>query len=248
MNNAMKRIGAMLLIMVLLFSLSACTPGVVNTSLEKEIEPSGVKTITLSSKTTAKEDKAEPVVYIYHTHAFETYYGGESVVDIGKALTDCLSETYGITVIHDTSDYSKESKPKAYDAAYKGLQTALENNPEITHFLDIHRDAGHAQSTRINGKIIAPVSFAVGKGVEYKNNEKPNYEKNYAFAKLLYEKMAERSVSLVTPISEKDGRYNQHMPGTCALINVGYSENEFAEAKAAIPYLAEAIANAIKVQ
>jgi stage II sporulation protein P len=247
MSNTIKRIGAMLLLMVFLFSLTACGGGDITTSHEEEANSFVVLKTSVKSGTSETQEP-EPVLYIYHTHSLETYYDGTSVIKVGKALADCLSETYGIKVIHDTTKYGEESAALAYEDSLKGLQSALKSNPEITHFLDIHRDAGRATYVRINGKKIAPVSLVIGKGTEYSGKEKPNFEQNQAFAMAIYEKLAAQSTELVYPLIEKDQRYNQHLPGTCTLINIGFDQNDFEDVAPVIPYLAEAIASALGIK
>lgn len=247
MANAIKRIGTMLLLMVFLLSLSACGEGNINASDEKEAKSLVVlKAAAQSSPTETPEQK--PVLYIYHTHSFETYADGKSIIEIGKVLADYISETYGIKVIHDTTKYGELSPAHAYEDSLKGLESALKSNPEITHFLDIHRDAGtEKRVVKIDGKDIAPVHLAVGKGTEYSGKEKPNYEQTLAFAKKLYEQLVAQSDDLVS-LDERDGRYNQHLPGICALIDIGRNKNNFEEAAGVVPYLAQAIVECISDQ
>lgn len=245
MPNAIKRIGTTLLLLVFFFSLSACSKSNIITTDEK----SGASVVLLKSvpqSATPEPQEPKPVLYIYHTHSFETYADGTSVIDIGKALADCLSETYGIKVIHDTTKYGEQSAAQAYDDSLKGLQAALKSNPDITCFLDVHRDAGRATYVRIDGKKIAPISFVIGKGTKYSGKEKPDFEQNRAFAMAIFEELAAKSTDFVYPLIEKDGRYNQHLPGTCLLINIGFDQNDYEEVAPAVPYLAEAIALAIQ--
>jgi stage II sporulation protein P len=219
-----KKFLSMLLIAVLLFCGTAY---------------GATKTVT----PTAEPQKPKPVIYIYHTHAHETYADGTSVIEVGKALAAYLTETYGIEVIHDTTNYSEKSLAKAYETALKDVQAALKENPQITCFLDIHRDVGTNKLIHeIGDEEMAPVTFVVGRGEAFSGGGKPSFERNYAFALAVYEKLTARSMGLALPLIEKDGRYNQHLPGLCALIELGLNKNTYKEAANTVPYLAEAIA------
>lgn len=237
MARIAKRLGRISLIIAFLLSLSACAGGNVAAAGEK-----GAQAYTMlktSVRTGAQE--LTPVLYVYHTHSFETYAGGESIIEIGKLLADYISETYGVKVIHDTAKYGEQAASRAYADSLKGLEAALKSNPEITHFLDIHRDAGlDKRIVKMDGKELAPVNLIVGKGTQLPADEKPNYAQNHAFALAVQEELAAKSPDLAALI-EKDGRYNQHLPGICMLVDIGLNTNSLEEAARVIPYLAEAI-------
>ena len=84
--------------------------------------------------------------------------------------------------------------------------------------------------------------LVVGKGEKYA--DKPYYDSNVRFAQRITEHLNSIDPKLCRPIREKTGRYNQHVAPNCILVEAGHNANTLAQAKAAMPYLAESIAYA----
>ena len=69
-----------------------------------------------------------------------------------------------------------------------------------------------------------------------------DWQRNYALAKAVTERLRLVDPKLALDIRLKVGRYNQHVSPYCLLVEVGHNANTFDDAKNSIPYLADAIA------
>ncbi len=208
-----------------------------------------------------------PVVLIYHTHAEEAYrqtrrYAYEetgegtyktldktrSVVALGELLKAEL-ERRGFTVIHDDTDV----EPPELLSAYSRSLEVMEKYPEALIYIDLHRNTANVKMKRddvveIDGKRIARMFFVVGTSVgtyegEYDTHH--DWQKNYALAKAITERLRAVDGGLALDIRLKVGRYNQHVSPYCLLVEVGHNANTFEDAENAIPYLAQAIAETL---
>ena len=168
-----------------------------------------------------------PQILIYHTHTREAYnqtdvdvYSeiGEwqtleqshSVVAVGEVLKAEL-ESYGFTVLHDTTDHVPPKQNTAYS---RSLQTMLEYQqqyPSLKVFIDLHRDAygdieaGSQDFVTIDGKECARMMFVVGTGENYEGDEKPNYETNYKLAQAVTNELEDICEGFMRPIRVKPG-------------------------------------------
>jgi len=217
----------------------------------------------------------EPRILIYHTHTTEAYLPtsgaayqetsewrtadqSNNIVAVGDELARILTEEYGISVIHDTTNHEPPKLGTSYERSLETMEYYKEKYPSITLFIDIHRDAYELSSGSslsdyaavndvavVDGKSCARIMFVVGTG-EGKTGQgfsvKPDYKTNYAIALELTNYLNAINSSLTRPIRVKTGRYNQHV-GDCMLVEVGHNANTLEEAKNAIPYLAAAIAS-----
>ena len=224
-------------------------------------------TITFTAKTlpavnALRSDK--PTILIYHTHTDEAYTQTETeryrdlgqwrtndnsrnMVAVGETLKEILERDYGFTVIHDTTDHEPPKLATAYERSLITMERYHEAYPSIVLFIDLHRDAystDHAPCDYItvSGKETARLMLVVGKGEKY--DDKPYYASNMALAERITEHLKSIDDKLSRPIREKTGRYNQHVAPNCILVEVGHNANTLAQAKAAMPYLAESIAYA----
>lgn len=197
-----------------------------------------------------------PQILIYHTHSQETYadYGPEhmeaTVVENGRYLAELL-RMRGWNVIHDTSEYDiqggKLDRNKAYNYALEGITKILEEHPSIEVVLDLHRD-GVPEQTRlvaqVNGKPTAKLMFFQGMSrtpegeISYLPN--PYLKENLAFGFQL-QMEAERFSGATRKIYLKGLRYNLHLRGRSALVEVGAQNNTLQEAKNAMEVLAEVL-------
>lgn len=210
----------------------------------------------LGTDLTLKQDPSVPQILIYHTHSQETYadYGpgnlGANVVENGRYLAELL-RAKGWNVIHDTSTYDiqggKLDRNKAYNYALEGITKILEEHPTIEVVLDLHRD-GVGESThlvsQVNGKPTAQIMFFGGLSrtpdgpISYLPN--PNLEENLAFGFQL-QVAAEDYPGFTRKIYLKGLRYNLHLKGRSALVEVGAQTNTSQEARNAMEVLAEVL-------
>jgi len=205
---------------------------------------------------------ADPTILIYHTHTTEAYTQTQSetyrengkwrtkdntrnMIAVGETLKEILERDYGFTVIHDTTDHEPPKLATAYDRSLLTMERYHREYPSIVLFIDLHRDAYAADNAPcdylvINGVETARLMLVVGKGEKYA--DKPYYESNIAFAERITAHLNGISPKLCRPVRVKTGRYNQHVAPNCILVEVGHNANTLAQAKAAMPYLAESIA------
>ena len=204
----------------------------------------------------------QPTILIYHTHTTEAYTQTETetyressrwrtfdetknVVAVGEELKKILEVQYGFHVIHDTTDHEPPKLATAYERSLVTMEKYHREYPSIVLFIDLHRDAYDTTNApcdflTVNGVETAKLMLVVGKGEKY--TEKPYYASNIAFAKRITDHLNSIAPKLCRPVREKTGRYNQHVAPNCILVEVGHNANTLSQAKAAMPYLAEAIA------
>ncbi|MBP3941205.1 MAG: stage II sporulation protein P [Christensenellaceae bacterium] len=209
---------------------------------------------------TITEEKLLPQVLIYHTHTTEAFRmtaeseyketsewrtndENFSVVALGKLLTEEM-EKHGFAVTHDRTDHEPPKLSSSYERSLLTMEKRSEENPELSLFIDLHRDAANIETAQddfvmIDGKECARIMFVVGKGEKYE--DKPDFAKNYALAQAICEELEKICPGFTRPIREKTGRYNQHAGELCLLVEVGHNANTLQQAKNTIPYLAEAI-------
>lgn len=204
----------------------------------------------------------KPLVLIYHTHTTEAYKQTEgcryqeiasgkttefdkTVVAVGEQLKQELEKGYGIRTLHDTTYYDT-SYFNAYTRSGKGVSEILLNNPSVKVVIDLHRDAPpkgvslrDRYLVKLNGKDVARIRIVVGNG---RNLPNPNWQENKAFAEKLAASLEKAAPGLLYDIQIKNDRYNQHLSPQAVLLEIGSSDNTLEEAKAAMPYLAKALA------
>ena len=238
--------------------------------IEKDVD-SSIKFEILSAPDIGEIDLkgTEPRILIYHTHATEAYTPTDkckykestrwrtndetrSVIAVGEELARILRETYGIAVLHDTTNHEPPKLSSAYSRSVKTMEKYRDEHPSITMYIDLHRDAYNTAGDKvntdycvINGERVARLMFVVGTGRGATGagfGEMPDFAANYALAKRMTELLAEYDEKLVRKIRVKNGRYNQHISNKCLLVEVGHNANTLEEALAAMKYLAAAIA------
>lgn len=207
-------------------------------------------------------------VLIYHTHTYEAYepsVEGEykpterwrtadpsyNMVRVGAELARLLTEEYGMIVVHDDTAFEPPTLNTAYQRSLEAIENYMARGETFDLYLDIHRDAYAASRTGENavsagGESVAQVMFLVGKGTGTHLGQafaqKPDWEENLARAERITEAMENALPGICRPVSTKSSRYNQHISGGALLIEIGNNMNSLAEALAATPYLARAIA------
>ena len=209
-----------------------------------------------------------PRVLIYHTHTWEAYTqvdearyeetekwrtsdNGANVVAVGAALANSL-RALGCTVVHDSTAFEPPNLNTAYQRSLAMLERRAADGESYDLYLDIHRDAISSQSTikrtvNIGGENVARFMVLVGKGTGSGFDVKPDWEANYAIAESITESLNTQCESLARDIKVKTGRFNQHIAPHCVLIECGNNENTLQEVLAGVPYLAQAIVDAMAV-
>lgn len=220
-------------------------------------------------KTDSNKGKKQPaqttgekqVVFIYHSHSWESYLpllnltndpdsnkATSSVTNIsmfGDRLREQLANE-GIGARNDTTDVGKKliSKGLNSNSSYKMsreiVQEAMATNTELQYFLDLHRDSARKNVTTktIGNQSYARLAFVIGKGNK-------NYEKNLQLATALHESIHKKYPGVSRGVIQKgfqtgDGIYNQDLSGEAILVEVGGVDNTTEELNRAIDVLAEA--------
>ena len=209
-----------------------------------------------------------PRVLIYHTHTWEAYTqvddaryeetekwrtrdNSANVVAVGAALANSL-RALGCTVVHDSTAFEPPNLDTAYQRSLAMLEQRTADGEGYDLYIDVHRDAISSQSTikrtvKIGGVDVARFMVLVGKGTGSGFDVKPDWEANYAIAEGITESLNTQCDSLARDIKVKTGRFNQHIAPQCVLIECGNNENTLQEVLAGVPYLAQAIVDALAV-
>ncbi|EGL82305.1 stage II sporulation protein P [Caldalkalibacillus thermarum TA2.A1] len=200
------------------------------------------------------------VVFIYHTHNRESwmphvpsastpdeaFHPEINITKVGLRLGEEL-ERRGIGVQVDTTDIgqllSEAGLPYNYSYAKSRhiVETAIQENEDITFMFDLHRDAVSRESTtfEMDGKTYARPFFVIGK-------RNPNYQKNVRFAEELNRLLEERYPGLSRGIMARNrgnAEYNQSISEHNLLIEIGGVENTLEESYRTAEILAEVIAD-----
>ncbi|MCH5287296.1 MAG: stage II sporulation protein P [Christensenellaceae bacterium] len=217
---------------------------------------------------TAPSDGDGPRVLIYHTHTWEAYTqvdgaryeetekwrtadNNANVVAVGAALASSL-RALGCTVVQDDTAFEPPNLDSAYQRSLTMLERRTEAGESYDLYIDLHRDAISSQSTikrtvDIGGVNVARFMVLVGKGTGSGFDVKPDWEANYAIAELITESLNGQCDSLARDIKVKTGRFNQHIAPQCVLIECGNNENTLQEVLDGVPYLAQAVMDALRV-
>lgn len=199
---------------------------------------------------------SEPIVFIYHTHATESYMP-ESVGNfhslkrkftvraVGDQLTSYLTNK-GYNVMHNDMVHDYPSYQQSYIRAADTLETNLDKNPSLKIIFDIHRDAAPNNSSArensyvtINGEKVAKYSIVVGA-----KNE--NVEKLLTFAEYIKARSDELYPGLAKKTITKPYRFNQFNSDYYALIEIGNTANNIDEAMRTTKYVAKVLDQVIK--
>ena len=209
-----------------------------------------------------------PSVLIYHTHTWEAYTqvdearyvetekwrtsdNAANVVAVGAALASSL-RALGCAVEHDTTAFEPPNLDTAYQRSLEMLEKRAAAGERYDLYIDLHRDAISSQSTikrtvNIGGVDVARFMVLVGKGTGSGFDIKPDWEANYAIAELITESLNGQCETLARDIKVKTGRFNQHIAPQCVLIECGNNENTLEQVMAGVPYLAQAVMDALSV-
>lgn len=208
----------------------------------------------------------EPAVLIVHTHGSEAYtpagddlytesdpYRTENnnynVVRVGNELEAEL-ESYGISVIHDTTLHDYPSYNGSYNRAFETIANYIDEYPSIRIVIDLHRDAienydgtPHRTAAQIDGETCSQLLFVMGTNASGLNH--PVWQENMKLAVKLQYAMNEMFPGLAKPICVSQYRYNQHMTSGSMILEVGCTGNTLQESVASMKYFAAAMAQVV---
>ncbi len=205
-------------------------------------------------------------VLIYHTHTWEAYEqvpealyretekwrtqdNASNVVAVGDALAVHL-RVLGIDVTHDATAFEPPELDSAYARSLDMLEARTAAGERYDLYIDLHRDALAAQSTIrrtvvIGGEESARFMVLVGKGTTGGYVEKPDWQANLALAERITAALNSQVSGLARDVKIKTGRFNQHIAPCCVLIECGVNTNTLEQVLRGVPYLAQAIAEAL---
>lgn len=205
-------------------------------------------------------------VLIYHSHTWEAYeqvpgapYAETekwrtkdetcNMLAVGDALAAHL-RALGLEVVHDRTAFEPPDLDGAYARSLAMLEMRLEAGESYDLYIDVHRDALSAQSTirrtvTIGGEESARFMVLVGKGTTGGYTEKPDWEANLAIAERITQALNQQVTGLARDVKIKTGRFNQHIAPRCVLIECGVNTNTLEQVLCGLPYLAQAIAEAL---
>lgn len=205
-------------------------------------------------------------VLIYHTHTWEAYAqtaeapyaetekwrtkdNAHNVVAVGEALRASLT-ALGLTVVHDTTAFEPPNLDDAYARSLTMLEERAAAGERYDLYIDLHRDALASTSTikrtvQIGGEEVARFMVLVGKGTTGGYAEKPDWEANHLIAGRITSSLNGQCEGLARDIKVKTGRFNQHVADCCVLIECGVNTNTLEQVINGVPYLAQAIADAL---
>lgn len=205
-------------------------------------------------------------VLIYHTHTWEAYQQTaqdpyseterwrtkderHNVVAVGEALAACL-RALGLTVVHDTTAFEPPELDTAYARSLTMLEARRAAGERYDLYIDLHRDALSSAATirrtvNIGGTEVARFMVLVGKGTTGGYGEKPDWEANLLLAERITSSLNGQCEGLARDVKVKTGRFNQHVADCCVLIECGMNTNTLEQVLSGVPYLAQAIADAL---
>ncbi|MBC8590785.1 stage II sporulation protein P [Wansuia hejianensis] len=205
-------------------------------SIENIPEPLGIKKV--------KVNKEKPYIYIYHTHATESFVSFEkegyrttdndkNIVAIGNTLTKVL-EGGGHKVTHELTHHDRPSYNDSYTRSLNSINKAVAKEKNLKFLFDVHRDAIDRKSSgydafvkkskvKINNIDTATFSLVVGP-------DSANYTEVLNFAKYIKAVSDTLYPGLCVGIIIKPyGRFNQYISDYSALIEIGRNVNTFEE-------------------
>lgn len=202
-------------------------------------------------------------VLIYHTHSSESFVDSRSgevddtVIGLGDKLAEVLTETYGIPVYHDTTEYDMMTgvldRNASYDYSREGVAAILEAHPEIEVMIDLHRDGVPDDVhlvTDVNGRPTAQIMLIngmcrdeAGNDVDYWHND--NKVDNMAFALQTYLAGRANYGDIMRKIYISTSRYNMDLMPHAMLAEIGAQTNTVEEEQNAIAPFAAMLAKVL---
>lgn len=215
------------------------------------------------------EQMAPRRILIYHTHTYEAYQQDETdaytklekwrtkdekhnVIAVGRALCAGL-EAIGFEVTHDTTAFEPPTMNDAYARSLTMLEARKQAGEQYDLYIDLHRDAIASSSAikrtvSVGGTEIARFMVLIGQGTTGGYAEKPDWLMNKRIADQITASLNTQIDGLARDVKVKTGRFNQHVDDCCVLIECGTNWNTLQEVLNGIPYLAQAIKDALAAQ
>ncbi len=231
-------------------------------NIPKEVETSENDTETSNQSTsqylTGYKDNVKvtgdkPNLFIYHTHAGETYkdsptgnyhsQGNEdkSVLGVGMVLAEYLSNM-GWGVIHDVTYNDYPDFNRSYISSLDLIKSTKSKYSGIDIAMDIHRDGVAEQSisneqermvTTIDGEEVAKFFLVVGQKNENIEHLDKIAQEITELANKMYPGIAGKIVY------KSNGRFNQYLIENQMLIEIGSNGTTSQQAKSTPKYLAK---------
>lgn len=245
------------------------TPAVSTAPTPTAAAPAPTAAFAIRVVKTETEAPAKRRVLIYHTHTYEAYEKAASaeyqetqrwrtadenhnVVKVGETLAGLL-RGLGFQVEHDRTAFEPPNLSTAYARSLEMLETRRAAGEEYDLYIDLHRDAYPASASGSNtvwagSAELARLMLLVGKGEGQTSqgfSEKPDWGANLAIAQAITDTINAQVDGLCKDVMLKTGRYNQHVAVGCVLIEAGNNMNTLEQVLLAMPYLADAIDQAI---
>ncbi|WP_139904054.1 stage II sporulation protein P [Clostridium thermarum] len=209
--------------------------------------------VSVQDPTLKQELKPEkPQVLIYHSHTEEAFgINGannkdpqKNVVAVGEALKNELENTYGISVIHDTTVHCYPYNG-SYQNSRKTVENYLKQYGDFDLIIDMHRDSVYSKAnvtTRINGEDVSKIMFVLTK-------KNPHYSKNAEVTDKLMsicDNLFPGFTRAVCYYNFGTLYFNQDLSNNAILIEVGAHTNTHEEAINSSKYMGRMIAEYLK--
>ena len=218
----------------------------------------------------AQTENPRKRVLIYHTHTYEAYEqtpddpyqetekwrtadNAHNVVRVGEELA-ALLRGLGIEVVHDVTAFEPPNLSSAYTRSLEMLQGRQAAGERYDLYIDLHRDAYAESQTgpntvSVGGVEAAKLMVLIGKGEGQTSegfDQRPDWEANLAIAQTMTDCLNAQADGLCRDVCLKSGRFNQHVAVGCVLVEAGNNRNTLEEVLAAMPYLADAVLEALE--
>lgn len=224
-----------------------------------------------SMEVIGRETASPPLrALIYHTHTYEAYAQEEAspyketekwrtaderynMVRVGEELAGLL-RGLGMEVTHDTTAFEPPDLSGSYARSLQMLEERREAGESYDLYIDLHRDAYAASQTgpntvQVGQQKLARLMVLIGKGEGQTGqgfDEKPNWPENLKLAQAVTDSLNAQAPGLCRDVRMKNGRFNQHISTGCILIEAGNNYNTLQEVLNAMPYLADALMEALQ--
>lgn len=213
-----------------------------------------------------------PQILIYHSHSREAYWQDpkdpykeaateayrsndltHTVVEVGRILANELNKR-GIPTLHDDTNHEGNNFNSSYSRSLETIQKRMKEYDSLKIFIDLHRNgydpaykSANDEVVVINGQRVAKIMAVIGTGEGRFGgfSEKPKWQENYKLALKLTNTLNELHYGLAKDVYIRELRLNQHVSTQAILLEVGSNLTTLAEAKRAMPYLAEAISQIV---
>ncbi len=201
----------------------------------------------------------QPKVLIFHTHSQETFKDSregvedDTIVGIGRTLSEILVNEYNISVVHDKGQYDVvNGRGASYEVMEPYVRKILEKYPSIEVCIDLHRD-GVGDDVHlvkeVDGAPCARIMYFNGMTRLNKDGapepltdlQNPYLRDNLALSLQMQLKTNELYPGLARKIYIKPYRYSLHFRPKSLLIEVGANTNTVQEERNTMPLLAKVL-------